>query len=654
VTVLSATTNEQSTIFPCVLLLSKMNRKYSAFSILLYLVHLNFQKEVICVVIAILLFRGCDGYPGWFPNAQGWYPEIQTLRGELSEKILSDWRPTEQRFCEELKPDWHSFREDRSPSTIVILAEKINTEIQIDVKYIDDSYIIDETFKPTAKNDVFIIPPFKPIRWLLLRGGVGSFVICRYRESSIKNSTHTEQSKCASRCQNILSNISPQQIYLSKFPRKLAKPIHEFFLTAETVPEYDDITITTMCTVDRMIRIQQMAELYRGPISAAIYISEPYEEQVAEIMSYWLRSDVMRKYVDIHLVVDDKIVTMKTGDRPFPVNILRNVGIRYARTIHVFYVEADFVPNAYMRHSKHFHLVKERLKANPKAVYLVAGFITWSPVLSNPKYDIFKLPKDRNELYKSGLYNEDPHDETGIQPLSTKFSSHQQFPYSKWKTATEIWELSVRAGGFEPYYISNRNYPLFDEVFIGCGQDKIVHFTELMRAGYEVFVVPDIFILHLDSKGMGTSWCKSLAARFPKNEAFQRRLAEEYGPERPPYLDRIAWWDEGALTLSSLSSKTSQMKTESTEKSEVQSKMNQNSELQVKELEGKWQQEKELNTKLQNELAQLHEEISQKQRQIEITVQRATLTVFGSICLVTAIAFFVVKWKVNNKKHHPL
>jgi hypothetical protein len=54
------------------------------------------------------------------------------------------------------------------------------------------------------------------------------------------------------------------------------------------------------------------------------------------------------------------------------------------------------------------------LKSNPKAIYLVAGFITWSPILSDPKYDIFKLPKDRNELFSSGLYNEDPRDEKGM------------------------------------------------------------------------------------------------------------------------------------------------------------------------------------------------------------------------------------------------
>jgi hypothetical protein len=58
------------------------------------------------------------------------------------------------------------------------------------------------------------------------------------------------------------------------------------------------------------------------------------------------------------LVVEDNIALMQTGDRPFPVNILRNIGVKFSRTTNVFYVEADFVPNRMMRHSKSFSEIK--------------------------------------------------------------------------------------------------------------------------------------------------------------------------------------------------------------------------------------------------------------------------------------------------------
>lgn len=65
--------------------------------------------------------------------------------------------------------------------------------------------------------------------------------------------------------------------------------------------------MTTMCTVDRMVRIKQMAELYRGPISAAIYIQSNFESEVAEVLRYWFTSDAMRRHVDVHLVVEDNV-----------------------------------------------------------------------------------------------------------------------------------------------------------------------------------------------------------------------------------------------------------------------------------------------------------------------------------------------------------
>jgi hypothetical protein len=127
------------------------------------------------------LISFCFCYPGWFPNTQGWYPEVQTLHGSLLNNVLIEWKPTQHRFCEELKPVWNMLREglfehtfsiqfflkrillfsyfvfifsDRSPSTIVISAQKDKISLQIDVKYIDDSYIIDETFQSTQKDEV--------------------------------------------------------------------------------------------------------------------------------------------------------------------------------------------------------------------------------------------------------------------------------------------------------------------------------------------------------------------------------------------------------------------------------------------------------------------------------------------------------------------
>jgi hypothetical protein len=491
---------------------------------------------------------------GWFPQHQGWYPKIGPFTAVDTNKVMKNWKPKNHELCAEASKGWNDWIEDQDPSTIVIVARGPGVSVNVDIKYIDESYVMDETFRGSS-GQMMVILPFKPIRWALFREVKGDALICRFRGSHQSESNYSSNS-CMSPCKDITfdvpaeNTINASSIVFSKMPRKLVKPIHEFFLTAEEKPAGDDITMTTMCTIDRMVRIKQMAELYQGPISAAIYIQANFESEVAEVLRYWFTSDAMRRHVDIHLVVEDNIALMQTGDRPFPVNILRNIGVKFSRTTNVFYVEADFVPNRMMRHSKSFSEVKKRLKTEPKAVYVVPGLITWNKEISHPDYDLeTKFPKDKEELWS--VYNEDPRDETGIQPLSVKFDSHRAFPYAQWKTATAIFEISnTHAGGFEPYYISTRDYPLFEEVFVGCGQDKIVHFTELSRANYKVYGVPDSFIVHLDSTGMGTSWCKSTYSRFPKTEAFNRRLDDDYN-SHISYNSRIAWWDEGDLHVTS-------------------------------------------------------------------------------------------------------
>jgi hypothetical protein len=128
-------------------------------------------------------------------------------------------------------------------------------------------------------------------------------------------------------------------------------------------------------------------------------------------------------------------------------------------------------------------------------------------------------------------------------------------------------------------------------------------------------------------------------------------------------LDRIAWWDEGALTLPKLSSKVSHVeKVENNENNDVgQCLSTEKLDLELKEMQGKWKREKELTEKLQSELAQLRKENLQKQQQIEHLTQRTRFTIFGSIALIIVMVLFLVKWGLNynnnnnnNKKDHPL
>lgn len=61
---------------------------------------------------------------------------------------------------------------------------------------------------------------------------------------------------------------------------------------------------------DRLPRLKQMAELWEAPISAALYLSakpENYEAEMIKTLEYLYSSPAIRRYVDIHLVLDDGV-----------------------------------------------------------------------------------------------------------------------------------------------------------------------------------------------------------------------------------------------------------------------------------------------------------------------------------------------------------
>ena len=89
-------------------------------------------------------------------------------------------------------------------------------------------------------------------------------------------------------------------------PTSYDLPVHPFFLTSYHTVVEEDVTVYTMLSIDRLGRLVEMAENWNGPVSAAISITDVNE--IPKIMEAWMGNDVMRKYVDVHLVFDDEVL----------------------------------------------------------------------------------------------------------------------------------------------------------------------------------------------------------------------------------------------------------------------------------------------------------------------------------------------------------
>lgn len=168
---------------------------------------------------------------------------------------------------------------------------------------------------------------------------------------------------------------------------------------------------------------------------------------------------------------------------------------------------------------------------NPKVVYGVMALVC------GPKVTASMIPNDKKAFNEYRSQNTDG----DLQISKFPYVSHNGYNFRFWVGATDLYPVYM-SSGFEPYYIGHRDYPLFDEVFFGCGRDKISHSTELARAGYSIQIIPDGFIAHLNSDGLGKPWCENWSSdprAAIKLDIFRRRLDRMIGFNDyvPPWVD---------------------------------------------------------------------------------------------------------------------
>jgi hypothetical protein len=78
----------------------------------------------------------------------------------------------------------------------------------------------------------------------------------------------------------------------------------------------------------------------------AVYLKKP--EDALYVQKIWSNNENMRKYCDLHLVFAHKFHGV---DSPlsnifsftYPVNYLRNIARKYARTEFILYIDIDFI-----------------------------------------------------------------------------------------------------------------------------------------------------------------------------------------------------------------------------------------------------------------------------------------------------------------------
>ncbi|KAB5575092.1 hypothetical protein PHYPO_G00216840 [Pangasianodon hypophthalmus] len=324
----------------------------------------------------------------------------------------------------------------------------------------------------------------------------------------------------STRLQKALEELDEDdQCYDFRRERIMVHRVHLYFLEYEYTSTEDDtdVTLVAQLSMDRLQMLEAICKHWEGPISLALYMSDAEAQQ---FLRYAQASEVLknRKNVGYHIVY-------KEGQF-YPVNMVRNVALRNAKTPYVFLTDIDFLPMYglydYLRKS-----IVQLDMANTKKALVVPAFETLRYRLSFPKSKAELLSMlDMGTLYTFRYH------------VWTK--GHAPTNYAKWRTATTPYKVEWEAD-FEPYVVVRRDCPEYDQRFVGFGWNKVSHIMELDALEYDLMVLPNAFMIHMPHAPSFdiSKFRSSPSYRFcltTLKEEFHQDLSRKYGAAALKYL----------------------------------------------------------------------------------------------------------------------
>lgn len=322
-------------------------------------------------------------------------------------------------------------------------------------------------------------------------------------------------------CTELLAGNQP--IVVEKMPTNIDKPTTMQFLTGSMAVASAQVTLCVQMDASRLNKLRRLAELWGGPISVAVFIDRP--EQQEELAKWWRSSPYLSLHADIHLVRDDGEVPFGNGNGHghfYPYNTLRNVAIAGARSDWLMYIEGDMILDATIRERLEVHLQRDMLRragsdvayivplfkaleassevvvgvlpATPGAVPPAVGAV---PVVI-PDAEPVSVPADVGALRKKA-------DTISAYPME----SHGYFKEDQWYAR---WAKNKQSGqpqrpypvelnfGMEPYFVVEKRVTVDYDQHMFCQRDKTQHVQMLRNVPFQFFMLPDVFVIDSEAE----------------------------------------------------------------------------------------------------------------------------------------------------------
>ena len=264
-----------------------------------------------------------------------------------------------------------------------------------------------------------------------------------------------------------------------------------------------DICLATQLSSDRADLLSRILLRWEGPVSAAVLMrqnAEGLDEQtLKEAFSDRISADPSRRLSFDFLYYD--------GDHPskayqhYPVNKLRNMALRGCNTKYYFVLDVDFLPSddAYLHLQNHLPL----LEGSGRNALVIPAFEVDADVLTT---DVDAVDKVRHKETLRKLYMVDKRKRWRDTPrTASKARAFQLMHYKdghhptnteKWMHTDQLYSVDYK-WGYEPYLLLKRPFPLFEESFVGYGQNKVSYAYELAAARFSFIVIPNVYVIHV-------------------------------------------------------------------------------------------------------------------------------------------------------------
>jgi len=328
------------------------------------------------------------------------------------------------------------------------------------------------------------------------------------------------------------------------------------------------ICLGTQTSVDRLYHLVDILKGWSGPLSLALFVPDIELAIAKRYISYLTKCFTnIDQQVSFHVVVPvdhpgvysyypfdefnseqllldckehkqylKQLLSYRTEDMmkwrtsySYPQNLLRNVAKSGCQTEFTYVPDIDMVLPAGMDDRLEAVMSTQEVSDCEKCAYVIPTYEISDSLKTFPtsKVELLELVKNKTaRAFHSKLFN--------INQKSSMLSE-------KWeKTAVSEKEIGYKVEKYifkyEPLYIARADSPQFDERFIGFGMTRNTQVYEMYVAGYDFYVMANIFTNHAGFQTLSArpSWrAKQQEVNNAKFDEFAKELSAHYG--RDPY-----------------------------------------------------------------------------------------------------------------------